>query len=93
MTTGVRRGNDNEGPLVDVEPQEGVVDVPIPFEVVAGEVGEVLGGQEVDASQEAHDEGVESGALVGPRVERTGIRWRLGIGTTYGFQRDQQPRG
>lgn len=91
MTTGVRRGNDNEGPLVDVEPQDGVVgdDVPIPFEAVAVEVLEC---QEVEAGQEAHLEEVESGVHVGPRVERTGIGWRLGIRTPVRVQRDRQPR-
>lgn len=92
MTTGVRRGNDNEGPLVDVEPQEGVVGarVPIPFEGVAVEIGEC---QEVDACQEAHvEEGVESVVLVGPRVERPGFRWRLGVGAPLRVQRDRPPR-
>ena len=87
MTTGVRRGNDNEGPLVNVEPQEGVVgdDVPIPFEVVAG--------QEVVAVEEAPDrEEDESDVLVGARLECPRVGWRLGVGASFRVQRDQQPR-
>lgn len=95
MTTGVRRGNDNEGALVDVEPQEGVGVRVIGLEVLAVEVvqRQEVECQEVDARQEAHDQEVESGVHVGPRVQRTGIRWRrLGLGASLRVQRDRQPR-
>lgn len=82
----MRRGNDNEGPLVDVE-QEGI-------DADSFEAGEVFALEVAPVEEVVQSKVLESPVRVGAHVERPPLGgWWLGVGAAFRVQRDRKPRG